>query len=268
MEEEGQNFYILLASNTANDTYENIPSNFRVPLPRELNLNKWEVGIAEVSYPCSIVNVEPEQNRMRFTIQPKDSSSHEYDFQIPADEYTSVEELLARINLKLHDARIVGSYDKTLGCVSFKITQNADAKFSLQLSYVLSTLLGLDSFPDGFNETNYMSKRADGRKLNYFYKADRHPKLTENKFAAFIYSDIVKPTIVSDTYAPLLGTFSYRGKYGDIVNERFRQIIYLPLAVSYFRSIEIAIRDSSGKLLDFQWGKVFILLHFRKSVLN
>ena len=84
--------------------------------------------------------------------------------------------------------------------------------------------------------------------------------------ALYVYSPIVHSQMVGDTQAPLLRVVSVKGKFGNIINERYDLIYYLPLARSNIDQIEVYIRDDVGEYIPFDTGRVVVVLHFRTKI--
>lgn len=79
----------------------------------------------------------------------------------------------------------------------------------------------------------------------------------------YCYSDVVSPQLVGDVYAPLLRTVDVQGTYGDIVTQYFNPAYYLPVAKHHIENIEIQLKTDQNKLIDFNYGKTIVTLHFR-----
>lgn len=84
--------------------------------------------------------------------------------------------------------------------------------------------------------------------------------------ALYVYSPIVQSQMVGDTQAPLLRVVSVKGNFGNIINERYDLIYYLPLARSNIDQIEVYIRDDVGEYIPFVSGRVVVILHFRRKI--
>lgn len=81
----------------------------------------------------------------------------------------------------------------------------------------------------------------------------------------YIYSDVVEPHIVGDTIVPLMRIVPISGTYGETVVHSFEPVHYYPLQNKSFFTIETDIRDSSGRAIAFEFGKVIAILQFRKK---
>ena len=80
----------------------------------------------------------------------------------------------------------------------------------------------------------------------------------------YVYTDVVESRIVGDSVAPLLRALPVGGSHGETVSDRFTNIHYVPLMYSHFKSIEIDIRDDTGRRVPFEYGRVTVTLHFRR----
>ncbi len=86
--------------------------------------------------------------------------------------------------------------------------------------------------------------------------------------ALYLYSDVVEDELVGDSKVPLLRTVPISGKRGDMVNINFPRPFFKPVTKGYINSIEIEIKDDTGKNISFNSGKVICVLHFRKCCLQ
>ena len=85
----------------------------------------------------------------------------------------------------------------------------------------------------------------------------------------FIYCDMLAPRIFSDTNTSLLVTLPNGKKpllFCDTVTTRFTKIRNYPIAKRRFYTIRIDIRNNVGEPVDFEDGKVFVEIHFRKVI--
>ena len=70
----------------------------------------------------------------------------------------------------------------------------------------------------------------------------------------FIYSDIVKYQMVSDTQVPVMGIVTADGEHGDRRIFIFNPATYIPLATDELDTIEIDIRTPQGVYFPF-WSE-------------
>ena len=79
----------------------------------------------------------------------------------------------------------------------------------------------------------------------------------------YVYTDIVKHSIVGDKRAPLLRVVNVNPYLGDTQTVTFQPLIYQPLSRSSFRQIAVYLRDSTGQPIPFERGAVTVVLAFR-----
>ena len=80
-----------------------------------------------------------------------------------------------------------------------------------------------------------------------------------------VYCSIIEPWVVSNVKAPLLRTIAVteRGIEKRILSREFVSRSYLPVNVQSFQTIQMEIRDTTGKYAPFQDGLTYFRLHFR-----
>ena len=80
----------------------------------------------------------------------------------------------------------------------------------------------------------------------------------------YVYMDVVESRIVGDSLVPLLRCLPVRGVHGATVSDRFTNVHYVPLLRKEFATIEVDIRDDTGRRVPFEYGRVTVTLHFRR----
>ena len=80
----------------------------------------------------------------------------------------------------------------------------------------------------------------------------------------YVYTDVVESRIVGDSSAPLLRALSVSVSQGATVSDRFTNIHCVPVLYSHFHSIEMDIRNDTGRHVPFEYGRVTVTLHFRR----
>ena len=117
------------------------------------------------------------------------------------------------------------------------------------------------------------SKNVNKGELFFRVVAERKSDLHVHLSSLFIYCDLVKPTLVGNTFVPLLRAVPIEEqpdrvydtkKYHRYLSKLFDRIRYRPLSSKFFQEISFQICDDVGELVDFQWGKVVCTLHFKK----
>ena len=80
----------------------------------------------------------------------------------------------------------------------------------------------------------------------------------------YIYTNFVEYHIVGDIMAPLLRSLPVHGTQGAAISDRFNNIHYVSLLLKKFGTIEIDIREDTGRRVPFEYGRVTVTLHIRR----
>lgn len=96
--------------------------------------------------------------------------------------------------------------------------------------------------------------------------AEFPPELRGGIDCMFVYApNLVEPTIIGNTLAPLLRIVKVKGKQGQMVEETLLNPEYRRVIDKQISEISVEIRDNSGRLIPFQSGDLIAILNFRKS---
>lgn len=98
------------------------------------------------------------------------------------------------------------------------------------------------------------------------FNGDGALDLNSGLYSIFIYTNIIEPVLIGDSYAPLLRTVFIEGNYGDLIQKIFTHPHYITINTENLKMIEISLRNDQGEFIPFEYGKVMIKLHFRKKV--
>lgn len=244
-------FYVTLPSNASMQIFNSNKANsFRTQLAAPINLiGKWEVGLAEIQYPRTWNTLNRGEN-IHYWI---DGESERWKLRVVAGQYPSIQSILDTIMRNMNeDAKknIFFEYNENNRRVHVYLYNNAKVKFE---SSMMCRLLGFDP------KTQITMSGKD----NVYHEAVRIPDLSLNKNGIFIYTDICAHTPVGDSIVPLLRIVPIEGQDGDIVTKTYDKPHYLPVSKSHIDIIKIELSDDSGKLIDFEYGKTIVKLHFR-----
>ena len=81
----------------------------------------------------------------------------------------------------------------------------------------------------------------------------------------YVYSDIIEPQPHPNGNVQILRTIPVEGKpNNDYLSKRFQNVYYMPVSKQSFSTIHFKILDDTGKKIGFDFGKVLIVLHFRR----
>lgn len=275
-------FYLTLPSNSSMQYYpKNTVANYITHLPRSIRLDagEWEIALVETHYPCSFLSVNDNETidiRIRpgeeLFVDPKaltrvmDTNEDvtpvvsvtpktDYRIKLTTGDYANIQELLDHINSQ--EYAITYGIKFTPESPSGKLIEISmgDDVESITLSPTLALQLGFDP-----NELTLESSVVN--------KGIRPPNIRLGLPShMYVYCDLVEPQMVGDTVAPLLkivniSTTTY--VYGLHKSTSFIDPHYVPVMNRSFDSVEIDLRDSTGRHLPFHFGTSCVKLHFRK----
>ena len=78
------------------------------------------------------------------------------------------------------------------------------------------------------------------------------------------YSDIINSTLLNDSKSTLLSVASTSGEFGKHITIEPQQLDFVPLQSTRLQRIEIAVKTSTGDIVNFNRGVVILTLHLRK----
>lgn len=240
-------FYLTLPSNSSLEYFPgNTLTHYFTRLPQAVNLmgGQWEVGLTEIQYPHTWYNIQGEEGWADLNID-----GVVYHSTLKPGFYDSPGLLVKRMKLVcdsfLPDCKaIVFYYD----AITQKVTVSVKPESSVTFSPLLQTLLGLSHahYEEGIHEGEHVVDIRQG-----FY-------------SLYLYCSLIEPHMVGDTLTPLLRIVPIRGKDGDMVTRTYENINYHPVQQKQFSTVELDIRDDTGRRISFERGKVVATLHFRR----
>jgi len=272
-------FYVTLPSNSSMRHYpDNSPSHFFTKLPQTFELaSTYEVGLAEIQFPMSFLNVETTEFASFYYIAFKASdavptltSLEDFENNKPRNErvivpsglhetsasFVSYLNELFQDNFQRNDPtrkdekRVKLFYDHTTKKVHLKLYED---RTGLILSPNLQRVLGFSRHSEFLGPRRYTSD-TDAVDVN------------EDLKTVFVYCDVVRPRPVGDAMVPLLRTVPLVNKAGeDMVYRIYEKPHYVPLSRFQFDTMEILLTTDSGKKVPFQKGKSVVTLHFRQQ---
>lgn len=243
-----KDFYITLISNSSMDYFPtNTTSSFTVRLPKNITLGEnWRVGLAEIHYSYNFANVRENHNSI---IETTDDSVTLW--KIEEGSYTSVSDLIHEINRSYASQPLFEFRPHTK---RLKINHDAVRKGTnvMVLQGNLAVVLGF---------------KPDENILRYQEAPDPASILFGVPHQMLVYCDIIQPQLVAHEVAQVLrtvqiGSDSYR--FGTPCHSEFKNIHYVPLARKEFHTVQINIRDHTGKHLPFSHGVLSLKLHFKE----
>jgi hypothetical protein len=83
----------------------------------------------------------------------------------------------------------------------------------------------------------------------------------------YVYTNIIKDQPVGGTAIPLLRIINLKRSSNreDFSCRMYTRLYYGPLHASRFDTINIQLRNDTGELIHFEYGKVVLILEFRRK---
>lgn len=270
-------FYITLPSNTAYSG--NKSAEFTCPLPGSISLQgEWQVGLAEIQYPCTWNNIEGCWLEI-----------------VAICQYPDIDPGRATVPLWLRDGyfatveevceHIVEAWKMWCKKQSVKFKESGKEPVGGAGVWLEGAQKALKFFVDDYRvvcrvDENYIEKltlyddlafalgyaAAKGDTIHPGGRAPFPPGLHARTSVFYIYCDTISFQYVGNTMAQLLKTVPVQGQYGNTNDIHFPSPHYLDVLKRDFDSILISIKGDDGKLIPFQDNsKVIVKLHFRKK---
>ena len=260
---------------------ENTLTHYVTKLPDRFDLlGEWEVGLSEIQYPISWYNVSKEDVQLEmYHVDPSSSSGAAavHDVSPPPGHYDSPDALVKQINATIASKEskknlIRFSYNEISKKITITFGPDAKLPTVLVMSKMFAELAGfsLADIKSVLSEHEEKGKEDDNwwkikGTANRSITGSNVCDLQRGFYSLFVYCDVVEHVVVGDVKAPLLRTVNITGKEGLTVNRIFQTVQYVPVQRKQFSTIEIDIRDDTGRPVPFQRGKVIVTLHFRRK---
>jgi hypothetical protein len=241
---------------------------------------EWEVCLSEIIYPFTWINlpsrIEDASGQNIVTVFVGLESGDFMSFDISQAHYSSTKMLITAINTAMQNARVHTNPTKLDNSKTgiklhywaqslpklLKIRYNSntnkvgiDVKSKEVKSLTISKRL---AYMLGFQDNNII---LNGQ----FTEAKYMPDLSAGMNALFVYCGIIQPQLVGNCYVPLLRIVHVEGKHGSSIEKSFFNRQYVPVVVKDFQHIRIDIKTDTDQFIDFESGKVTVVLHFRRK---
>lgn len=295
-----QDDFIILASNVKTFGETNTISNFKTKLARRRDFpsnEDWRVALTEITYKQTWYNLQENVIPAFYTQQAVEISLG-IDMKISRGFYATAEGLIGEINkmMQLLDNEENEppfywiNYSTQLVSITPGVRRKTGVKYIPTLGTEIETMLGFTDerggnlcdrlmyqavytaidLADSDDMYNYITK-SNEELANMFEQnkitATFPPDLKNGLNNLFIYTNIVQQSDVGDAFVPILTTVPNKlsqDGWGGSVHHEPKNLIYRPLQTRNFDTIEIDVKDDSGRKFPFKIGNVIIKLHFLK----
>ena len=264
-------FYMVLPSNVHwSAEPPNTTGNYKTPLPKPLELeqDRWQVALTEISYPQSWSKEIPAK-LFDFTpyyktlvpngmghITKKTLEVATKPVQSDAQHFKNIHDVIRGLNERIPKNEFRGMFKVKGRRVCILLFRDE----SIRLNKLTRSILG-------FQKELYIHDVANLRKLKPFL-AEQDPDFNLPTHNMFIYCNLVQETLVGDVLVPLLRSIAIKkendGKYTSV---SFQHPRYCKLASTFFQHIHIYIANDIGEVVRFLHGKIVATLHF-KTITN
>ncbi len=254
--------YITLPSNVITSEYgTNKIGHYHTIIPESLDFTNglWECALVEFAFPRTWYNINESDIEIVITrgrgFSRKIGSTH-----FSKGFYQSIPKLIHEINnniLKLPDIStrmVFNEFTRRAGC---KVANGEKIVLKESLRQKL-----------GFEKNQSLDRTRFPINNRYAITHARHMAcLDPSLYNIYIYSNIVKNSMVGGVYAPLLRTITLDSTVGVLSyqNMIFDSPHYVPLVQNYVKHIEIKIADDQGNIIPFKSGKIIVKLHVRQK---
>jgi len=278
-------YNVILISNVKSLDSNTIAS-FTTFLNKKIELKgEWLVGISSIEYNKSWYNITNNQSINVYDESGKVESSNTLDetkMFISSGYYKDEETLINEINNQLDLVKNVVPprlfFNKFNKICKIKLGEtNSGGQVYPKFSDELENMLGFKNRNIQNNIYNKTERFDKSNKPEIFvnknskkssYIDGYHPiEINAGLYSIYVYSNIVYPSLVGDSFSQILKVVEVPNEteFGNTSTVHYQNIQYFPVLFNEISSIEIDIRDDSGNLIPFKFGRVRIDLHFKKA---
>ena len=274
MDEDKLSFCIYLAMSLVKDMY------FKIPLAKPLNFrdpHNLEVSLSELYFPSSYYNIS-QDNNSNLTIQYHIKGVvHTKNITIPQGHYdpaSYVKEVNKEIK-KIKHKFTATSEPKVLFKGRLKYNPNS-RKITLVLNNHLEAMtfygddfrnkLGLEKVSDPGDLTIKFEKDELHSMREYYYEFPKSHSFNYKGTHMYVYSSLVKDSIVSNMFAPIVRVVGLEDKpKSETIHREFTVPHYLPLRSSSFNEVVLELTDGMGNSIKSNQGNSVAVFHFKKK---
>lgn len=287
-----KDFYLTLVSNAEKD---DLIGDFHARLPSAIRLDRpYEVAICSIIYPSTyqVLTTRPDANGLQENeLQVWIGDEVEpVCVHVPCGTFRTATELCRLLNYSVtvavasspseqrnrqHLLALIanlteaGEYDLQTGTVQSdqmldmfsysRITKHCTIKAvseqQLQLSVSRVRLSSKLAYILGVDEEIYQ-----------FPHVGHHMTSTGTDFMYIYLNNLIEAQIYSNVREPIIRAVSLAHGNGENVEHVFTNPLYVPVRSQEFDQIWVQLKNDQNRVIDFQSGKVCIVLHFRRRL--
>ena len=274
--DEDKSSFLYLPSNVASQRYvSNTLSHFKIPLAKPLNFrdpHNWEVSLSELYFPSSYYNISLTiQYHIKGVVHTKNITIPQGHYD-PASYMKEVNKQIKKIKHKFTET----SEPKVLFKGRLKYNPNS-RKITLVLNNHLEAMtfygddfrnmLGLEKANDPGDLTIKFEEKDELHSTReYYYEFPKSCSFNYKGAHMFVYSSLVKDSIVGNVFAPIIRVVGLEDKpKSETIHREFTGPHYLPLILGSFNEVVLKLTDGMGKSMKFNQGNSVAVFHFKKK---
>lgn len=258
---------LVLPSNSSPQYHpDNTLTSYTVKLPQALDLTdgEYEVGLSEISYPKSWLNMIGGHMKIEFT----DNSHQPIMVPLSNGYYSSVQEVIRMLEDLIRGTSAVRELHKD---IRFSIAEHSrkvyiyfTTSIKLTLSDSLRDILGFT-----YNELQAPrgAKPGDPPNMRAIQVSDRPYDIHRGFYHLYVYCSLCAPNTVGDVEARLLRIISIPTNSEHFVNQTqtFNKIQYVPIGEFNPSSISVYLLNDMGERIHFTSGKTVTTIEIRRK---
>lgn len=237
---------------------EDLITSFETILPANLSFNEnWRVGLKEITFPSSIKSLPNDNNEITINILDDNMNI------VPLTEVKSI------ILNDVFDSNSLPKYlnEQTSMYDLLNFSMNDDNLFvsvknncEIGVTYNLAKFLGMNMSGDSTIAKLKINKNIPVKIGKVNWNIFRPAYL-------MIYTDLVKPTLISSNYANILKVVPVKSKEKDMEyqSSEFKTVEFREIASNAVNVIKIDVRSHSGELVQFNSNFLSLHLYFTNS---
>ena len=257
--------YITLPSNSSVQYFpQNSLTQFKTKLAKQIihDESKWEVALAEISFPKTWVNVKPDENEIYV--------ENNFNFRcltIPVKRYANNFEFFHALKECFTFEKHLGvsvAFNEKTGHIVFESPNGSvlylTGKLALQIGFKSDVVLADNENINSTVMTRHSKLVITGKRIT----PPNPVNVNLGYDILYVYTDCIEQQLVGDVQAQLLHSIYIKNNSTHAMQTiSFESPHYIPVARRNFDIIEINIRDESGEKVPSQFGRVVVKLHFR-----
>ncbi len=308
MADENNFYVLVPSDSSMNLYSDNHGGNFKMQLGADKLLEgRWEVALSEIQFAHTWYNMPVDTSVIVFSQRKrkgvlltegvidyikddftKPENVDEIKFSLPKGTYRSADSIT--LKLKSYALQEIGRRNREAGTDPYdriSYTSRWDAiQRKCSIPDITHNLIFSDDAGGHFKALGLPTSKYESNlsKTDPMYPALEEkfsslhfyptPRITEKIVSLvdipviFVYCNFITPQLVGDSQVRLLRTVPVTGAFSEGIHSTFDRPYYLPVETTTLRVIHFELRNSEGRMLDFQGTRVNCYLHFRKMGSN